>query len=267
MAPQSKGKKKFFKATFGHVTNSSSLEPPEPFSRAPSSLSPLLTQLSTQHVYITSIDTKPKDFKAKIFAVPLLMNAVIIALLIWRLSTVGPYYVKVLSSLTGNPNETTINVALITRQEFCYEVCRRTLTFMIDLLLYYLLWPWPRAFFIDQHDGNPIRWRVAVGFRDKEINIRRSRRWDENIGDVVAEQSEGSIAFLTNVRRATSWEWMRDRGGYQLLDKYWDLDWRLMALCTQMVDKKEVSLDSFRTTALVYSKKFGWVVCERGRRP
>jgi hypothetical protein len=260
MAPKSKGEKKSSRVILGHIANSSSLEPQRPFSRAPSFLSPLLTQLSRQHVYITSIDTKPRDFKVKIFAVPLLMNVTIIALLIWRLSTVGPYYVKILSSLTGSPNETTINAALITRQEFWYEVCRRTLTFMIDLLLYYLLWPWPRAFFIDQYDGNPIRWRVAIGFRDKEITIRRSRRWDENIGDVVAEHGEGIMVFLTNVRRATSWEWMHDRGGYQLLSKDWDLDWRLMAACTQMVDKREMSLESFRTTVLVYSKRFDWVI-------
>jgi hypothetical protein len=202
----------------------------------------------------------PKDFKAKIFAVPLLTNIVIITLLLWRLSVVGPYYMKIFSAFTGNQNETTINAALITRQEFCYEVARRALTFMIDLILYYILWPWPRAFFIDQQDGNPFGWRMTIGFRGKEITIRRSRSWDENIGDVVTEQGEGTAVFLTNARWATSWKWMRDRGGYQLLNKEWDLDWRLMAFCTRMVDKKEMSLDSFNTTVLVCSKTFDWVV-------
>lgn len=47
-----------------------------------------------------------------------------------------------------------------------------------------------------------------------------------------------------------------------MLNKEWDLDWRLMILATKMVDKKEMALEDFRTTVLVHSNVFGWVTFE-----
>lgn len=237
-------------------------DPPAPFSRAPSQLEPLLPLLSTNHIYITSIDAKPWQFKAKIFAVPLIMNTVIITLLLLRLVVIGQYYLLILSSMLGYPNETSMNPNLMTWSQISYEALRRAVNFLTDLMLYLFVLPWPKDFFLGQKHGSPVFWRSSVGFKDKEIIVRRSRRWDENIGDVITEDNEGSKVFLRNVRQATSRAWMHDRTGYSMLDRSWDLDWALMILSTHMVSQKEMSLDDFKTTVLMHNEEFGWVVFE-----
>lgn len=130
-------------------------------------------------------------------------------------------------------------------------------------MTYIILWPWPRAFFGPNENENPVAWRFSIGFRDQEITIRRSRKWDELLGDVVVEggeATEGGRLFLKNVRAATSRAFMHAKTGYSLLDRNWDLDWRLMILSTQMVDKKEMTIDDFKTTVLVHSELYGWVI-------
>jgi hypothetical protein len=266
MPPKNKGKaKSSTNPSFAHAPKSSSSQPPAPFSRAPQILEPFLSKLSTKHVYITSIDKMPWQFKAKIFAVPLTMNVVIIGVLLWRIWVMGPYYFKIFSSLMGNPNETTMNIAYMTRLEIGYAVVSRTLKFLADFVLYLVLWPWPKAFFDPSDNNSPVAWRFSVGFKDQEVTVRRSRRWDEILGDIVMEGGEGSDGgrlFLTNVRQATSRAYMHDKTGYSMLNKDWDLDWRLMILATKMVDKKEISLDDFKTTVLIHSEEFGWVIFE-----
>lgn len=207
----------------------------------------------------------PWQFKAQIFAVPFVMNIVIIGVLIWRTWVMGPYYFKIFSSLMGNPNETTMNIADMTQREIGYAVASRTLKFLADFVLYLVLWPWPSAFFDPSDNSSPVAWRLSVGFKDQEINVRRSRRWDEVLGDIVTEGGEGSEGgrlFLTYVRQATSRAFMHEKTGYSMLNGEWDLDWRLMILATKMVDKKEMSLDDFKATVLIHSQEYGWVIFE-----
>jgi hypothetical protein len=258
MPPKTKGK-----AFLAQPQKPRSSEPPTPFTRAPPNLEPFLSKLSKEHVYITTVDKTPWDFKAKIFAVPFIMNVVIIGLLLWRIWVVTPYYFQICLSLMGNVNYTTINTTVMTGKQIGYEVARRTLSLLIDLVLYVVLWPWPRAFFGPSRDENPMAWRFSIGFRDQEVTVRRSRKWDEMLGDVVTEGGEGSEGgrlFLTNVRHATSRAFMHEKTGYSMLDKNWDLDWRMMILSTMMVEKKEMSMDDFATTVFVHSEQFGWVV-------
>ncbi len=264
MPPKSKGKTKVSpNATFTQSSRLSSSEPPAPFSRAPSNLGPLLSKLSKRHVYITSIDNMPWQFKVKIFSVPLLMNVAILALIFYRIWLIGPYYFKIFSSFLGTPNETTLYPEQMTFGQTLYQVLRRSLTVMTDVMIYIVLWPWPRAFFGPNENENPVAWRFSIGFRDQEITIRRSRRWDELLGVVViegGEATEGGLMFLTNVRAATSRAFMHEKTGYSLLDKNWDLDWRMMILSTKMVDKNEMSIYDFKTTVLVHSEVYGWVI-------
>lgn len=267
MPPKGKSKaKSSVSPSFAHVEKSSPSQLQAPFYHAPKNLEPFLAQLSQKHVYITSVDNTPWQFKAQIFAVPMLMNVAIIGLLLWRILTIGPYYVKICYSLTGIVNETTMNVEEMTWQEILYAIGSRTLNFLTDFVLFYMvLWPWPKAFFGPNDNENPVVWRLSIGFRDQEITVRRSRRWDEALEDIVTEEGEGSEEgglFLTNVRRATSRAFMHEKTGYSMLNKDWDLDWRLMILATKMVDKKEMSLDDFKTTVLLYSSEFGWVTFE-----
>merc|ERR1711939_1068121 len=64
-------------------------------------------------------------------------------------------------------------------------IFKRALVFLGDLCIYVFIWPWPREFFAGRTIGNPIAWRLAVGFRPQEIIVRRSRKWDRTIGNVL----------------------------------------------------------------------------------
>ncbi|KAK2628811.1 hypothetical protein QTJ16_001914 [Diplocarpon rosae] len=238
-----------------------SLEPPPPFQRAPATLAPFLSELEAAHVYITHLDTKPTEFKKKIFLVPVLMNLVIAGVVIWRIRTIGPYYLKICFSLLGKPNETTIDPTRLAFRDALVEVFRRSAVFVVDLWIYVLLWPWPRQFFTGRVIGNPVAWRRAVGFRPQEIIVRRSRKWDRAIGNVV-DAGPGHEALFEIVRRAVDPIWMAEKTGYLMLTKEWDLDWNAMITATRLADKKILSLHDFRTTIYVHSEDFGWMIME-----
>src|SRR3569833_3349533 len=89
--------------------------PPQPFKEADESLAPFYGTLSKEHVYIAHIDTKPRDFKRKIFLVPVLMNITEAALFVWRLYYIGPYYLQLFIT-TQNKNNKTTQVA----SELCW---------------------------------------------------------------------------------------------------------------------------------------------------
>lgn len=239
------------------------MEPPQPFKRAPVSLKPFLSELDKSHIYITHIDAKPADFKQKIFLVPVFMNIAIVGLLIWRIKTIGPFYLKICQSLMGKFNETTIDTAHLPFNDSVWELLKRFATFMVDLLLYVFVWPWPREFFVGRRIGNPVAWRFAVRFRPQEIIIRRSRKWDLMIEDATQEGGRQE-QMLDILRRAVDPIWMAEKTGYLMLNNEWDLDWRTMIVATKLVDKKNLSLQDFKTTILVHSEEFGWMVIESG---
>ena len=243
-------------------TTSTELTPPKPFIPPSLKLDEFLPKLSKHHVYITHIDTKPRDFKMKIFMVPVLMNILIIAGLIWRISVIGPFYMKICFSLMGKYNELTMDTSTMPLNDILHEILRRTMVFMVDLLIYVFIWPWPRDFFAGRVIGNPIAWRFGVGFRDKEIIVRRSRRWDQTIGNVLNEESAGAQLMFNNVRQAVNPIWMNEKTGYLMLNKHWDLDWRSMIVAMKMVDKRKIELDTFKTTVLVHHSEFGWMAIE-----
>jgi hypothetical protein len=262
MPPKARGKAKMPKNP-SHTSSKKSgfMEPPLPFSRVPTHLEPLLAQLSTKHVYIIHIDTLSKDFKKNIFLVPTLMNIATILLIVWRIKAIAPFYFDIFQSMFGIVNHTTMDTDLMTWPEIIKEISTRALNFLFDFTLYVFIWPWPQAFFIGAIDiGTPVDWRWKVGFRDQEIIVRRSRRWDENLGDVVLEQdSVSGRQFSATVRLAVAGSYMNGRTGYSMLNREWDLDWWTMAECTKLVDKNEMSLDDFKTRILVHSDEFGWV--------
>ncbi|KAA8566710.1 hypothetical protein EYC84_009242 [Monilinia fructicola] len=220
MPPKPKSKRTFKTTPATRSSAITSDEPPAPFTRPPPKLEPFLEKLSKYHIYIAHIDKHPADFKKKIFLVPVLMNVAIIAGLAWRASIVFPFYMKICFSMMGNYNETTIHTHKIPLNDTGYEIFRRASIFMIDLLLYIFVWPWPRDFFLGRTIGNPVSWRIGVGFREREIIVRRSRRWDRTIGDFLKEDNEtGKELMSSNVRRAIDPLWMSQKTGYLMLNK------------------------------------------------
>ncbi|KAI0010695.1 hypothetical protein F4779DRAFT_576523 [Xylariaceae sp. FL0662B] len=232
--------------------------PPAPLKRPPEVLQPFIDTLDTEHVYITHIDNKPKDFKRKIFTVPVLMNLGVAALFLFRCYYILPYYLRIFASVLGYPNETTMVVDEMEWSEIIPEVGKRSFSFMLDFLLFIFLWPWPVDFCLAYEHGNPVMWRYNVGFRDREVIVRRSRKWDQSIRDVI-NNTEGKSLFMSHVGAATAPMLLGEKTGYLLMNAEWDLDWAAMVDATTMVDKKMAAIEAFKTVVLVFHEEYGWL--------
>lgn len=242
--------------------------PPAPFKPAPEVLGPFLETLDERHVYITHVDAKPAAFKRKVFLVPVAMNASVAALLAWRAWQVGPWYLRLLASMLGYSNETTLVVGeLDFWAEVAPELLRRALTLTLDFVLAVFLAPWPLDFCWDRRgNGSPVLWRRAVGFRDREVVVRRSRRWDETVlrrggggGSDFLHSAEARSLLMARVGTATSPMLINEKTGYVLMDADWDLDWKGMTDATAMVDRRMAAIEAFRTVVLVFHEEHGWL--------
>ncbi|KAI0402279.1 hypothetical protein F4802DRAFT_608790 [Xylaria palmicola] len=240
--------------------------PPVPYKRPPDVLRPIIDTLDERCVYIMHVDHKPRAFKRKIFMVPVALNLAIAALFAWRVYYVAPYYFSLLASAAGHWNETTMFVEEMTWEEIVPEVGRRALTFMLDTLLTFFLWPWPVEFCLGQRHGNPVAWRRAVGFRDREVVVRRSRKWSETLGDVVNDGEDGTNAarsfFLARVHAAAAPMVLGEKTGYVLMDGDWDLDWAAMVDATAMVDRGMAAVEAFTLVVLRYQEEWGWLAVD-----
>ncbi|KAI1258771.1 hypothetical protein F5Y18DRAFT_327448 [Xylariaceae sp. FL1019] len=237
--------------------------PPVPYKRPAEVLTPILETLDEKHVYIFHIDHKPASFKRKTFIIPVLMNLSIAALFCFRMWYITPYYFKLAQSVMGTWNETTMFVEEVEWSDIFWEVGTRAFTFLFDFLLFVFLWPWPVDFCSAQEHGNPVAWRRAIGFRDREVVVRRSRKWSDTMGDVVNNGEDGlNVArsfFLSRVQTATSPMVLGDKTGYVLMDGDWDLDWAAMVDATTMVDKKMAAIEAFKLVVLLHHEDYGWL--------
>jgi hypothetical protein len=245
---------------------------PAPFEAAPAALAPFLDTLDPSTVYITHIDKHPAFFKRRIFMVPVVLNTVIAALLLWRAWVAYPMYCDIVLSFFGNPNETTIYYATSTWGTLVKKVAWRAVVFGFDWSLFTIVGPWPWSFFCDS-GGSPIMWRVTCGFRDDEVYVRQSRGWgaEDLLGE--AEGSSGKAGgdspfFKTRILPAVDATRLREKTGYLLMDGDFDLDFGAMSLVAQLVDKKTVPISELRTSVFVWvgNEDTGrWAVWNCGR--
>ncbi|RDA93385.1 hypothetical protein CP533_1960 [Ophiocordyceps camponoti-saundersi (nom. inval.)] len=233
-------------------------EPPSPFKRPPEVLQSFVDGLVERHVYVTHIDSHPAAFKRKIFLVPVAMNLCISLLFVWRMYTILPWYWQLVLSALGHASEATFAASQSSWPELAREIGRRGLTMFIDFVLFFFVWPWPVDFAAGRRHGNPMLWRRCVGFRDKEIYVRRSRNWDEAVGDVL-DDSESRDIVTAYIRQATSPLLQDQKTGYLLMDGAWDLDWEAMVYAHALVDKKQIALEAFRSVALLHHRHYGWL--------
>ncbi|KAF2107840.1 hypothetical protein BDV96DRAFT_505501 [Lophiotrema nucula] len=229
---------------------------PQPFSPAPAELSKLLSTFSKDSVYITHVDNHPAWFKRRIFLVPVGLNVSIALFLLWRAYTQFPFYILVVMSLLGNANETTIVYATSTWSALIKKVAWRGIVFLFDWLLYSIVGPWPWTFFFES-PGNPVSWRLSTGFRDEEVYVRASRGWGSKDLLGAAEGSTGKAGgdspfFKTRILPAVDTRRLREKTGYMLMDKDWDLEFAAMVTATGLVDKKEVDIDLLRKSVFVW---------------
>ena len=245
---------------------------PVPFEAATAALAPLLDTLDRDVVYITHIDKHPAFFKRRIFFVPVGLNTVLAALLLWRAYAAYPTYCNILLSFFGSPNETTIYYATTPWGALVRKVVWRMVVFLFDWLLFTIVGPWPWTFFLDSA-GSPVMWRINAGFRDNEVYVRQSRGWgaEDLLGE--ADGSSGKAGgdspfFKTRILPAVDATRLREKTGYLLMDGDFDLDFGAMIIATQLVDKKTVPLDELRTSVFVWvgSDTTGqWAVWSCGR--
>ena len=99
--------------------------------------------------------------------------------------------------------------------------------------------------------------------------VRRSKAWGSGIivEDLSSEEGEAGMKktrVLEIVRRATEPLFMHEKTTYLMLSKEWDLDWRLMVLAHELVDRRKLTLEDFaNTTVLVHGgEAHGWLMLE-----
>ena len=234
---------------------------PAPYARAPAALTPFLSTLDPTHIYITHIDRHPRALKTRIFAVPVLMNILFAASLVWRARIILPWYFKLALAIGGQANELRVDVDKATWGHISTELWTRALVFLLDFAMARFVAPWPYDFFFRPRD-NPTLWRARVGFREAEIAVRKSRRWDKNLpSNWIDEEAEGAV-YAERIMPAIDRRWVRAKTAYLMLDKNWDLDWRAMVTAHALVDAGDNRLQDFEKTVLVHTEEHGWLAWE-----
>lgn len=260
MAPSKRGPKSKASATSTTKSKTGAGDsPPPPFKLPPEVLNSFVEELDPDHVYITHIDHKPAAFKRKMFMVPVAMNVGVVVLFVLRMRYILPWYFLIFLSSLGNRNETTFPVAKSDWETIGWEVGGRAVTFFIDFLLVVFVWPWPVEFAAGIAHGNPTRWRWNVGFRDKEIYVRRSRDWYSMVRGDLLKNPDSNKIFTAYVNQATAPSLQEQKTGYLLMNAQWDLDWNAMVCAHALVDKKDVALDAFRSLVLLHNEEYGWM--------
>ncbi len=300
MAPKEKKgsrhkQKPMFSASNGNAKPIGST-PPSPFSKPPPKLEPFIEKLDKKHIYITTLDTNPADFKKKVFIVPILTNTILVCIILYRIWNVVPYY-WAMAAAAPELTKDDWNVP---------NIMERFFNFALDYFLYAVILPWPREFLLGRNINtaltteekanrgaysSPVTWRMTVPFQDIEVTVRKSKTWDlacimpgyDLVTDADSVQRE---VFDEAVSKALSAESMggvsggKARTGYALMDREWELDWSLMTAAHTVVetsadvDEKEVvhgaehwkaqqKIETFRAfegKVFVHSEAHGWVV-------
>lgn len=233
---------------------------PPPYKEPPTVLRPFIDGLSKKHVYITHIDSKPASFKRNMFLVPVAINVVVVAFFLLRMRHILPWYWTLLLTGFGHPNDTfNFDFHSSTWSEFAIETAWRTSTLIIDFLLVVFVWPWPIEFVAATAHGNPSRWRWHIGFREKEIYVRRSRDWDTSLGEDFLYNDTSKRILKAYVETATNPMLQEQKTGYLLMNGSWNLDWDAMIHAHGLVDAKEAAIEAFQNVVLIHHRDFGWL--------
>lgn len=233
-------------------------EPPAPFKRAPDVLTSFTGVLNPKNIYVTHIDSKPVEEKRKIFMIPVFMNICVVVLFVWRAYFALPWYYKLIELGLGYHNEMYFDVSSSTWKDLVWEIGQRGGVMFFDFLCFIFVWPWPVEFTLGQQYGNPTQWRRNVGFREKEIYVRRSREWEKMLKDIFKDDDSRNI-LLAYVHQATSPMLQEQKTGYLLMNGQWDLDWAAIIYAHKLVDKKDAALEAFKNVVLLHHKDYGWL--------
>lgn len=241
--------------------SSTSSGPIQPFIKVPAILKPFFEPLSPEEVYLVHIDTTATDLKRQTFIVPWAINTVIGAVIAYRIYVGISVYPALFASLIGIQSSMSVDTASISWMQMVAIILRRTGIVLIDYFLVTLFLAWPVTFV-----RGPVYWRSTVGFRDREIIVRRSARsWSQalkrNTWMRDDEANRDKIVAAVTPERIS-------KTGYLLVDADWNLDYRAMIRAHKLVDRTRrgegVQLDEFRTAVLVHTDADGWLMWRVG---
>ncbi|KAI4087142.1 MAG: hypothetical protein LQ344_006984 [Seirophora lacunosa] len=204
--------------------------PSSPFTPASTSLTHLLSTFPHPHIYILHLDPTTPHHRALLFAFSSLLNALLAAVLLYRLSRALPLYISFLTS-TAAPLDLR---AVGTYRAMAALILRRTALLFFDLVvLGRWVAEWPVAFFL----GGALAWRWRVGFppAGREVVVRRSRRWAERItrgrewwrvhgvGEEEQEEEGSAAVAWDKIAEATRRERVKGKSGMLLVGTDWEL--------------------------------------------
>lgn len=224
-------------------------------------MQPFVEPLSPDEVYLVHIDITAEELKRQTFTVPFIVNLIIGAVIGLRVYMGISTYPALVATLIGLQSSMTVDTAATPWTEAAQIVLKRTGTLALDYLLVTMFLSWPINFI-----KGPVRWRRAVGFREREIIVRRSHRsWSKNLerNKWIREDEarrDKIVAAVTPERVGKT--------GYLLVDEDWNLDYAAMVRAHALVDRTRrgdgVQLDEFRTAVLVNTDADGWLIWRVG---
>ncbi|KAJ5481793.1 hypothetical protein N7475_000605 [Penicillium sp. IBT 31633x] len=241
--------------------SSASSGPLPPFTKVPEALRSFVEPLSPDEVYLVHIDDTAEELKRQTFTVPLIVNLIIGAVIALRVYMGISTYPALVATLIGLQSSMTVDLAATPWTEAVQIILRRTGTVFIDYFLVTIFLSWPINFI-----RGPVRWRRAIGFREREVIVRRSRRnWSQTLerNKWIREDEKRRdkiVAAVTPDRIGKT--------GYLLVDEDWDLDYAAMVCAHTLVDRTRrgdgIQLDEFRTAVLVNTDADGWLIWRVG---
>ena len=234
-------------------------EIPAPYSAPPPVLKPFLAGLDPAHIYIVHIDNHPWMFKRRIFAVPVLMNVVLALLLLWRALVALPLYATILLATLGQNNDAKVDYEHTGWATLSRIAVSRGAMFFCDWALVRFLVPWPVEFFVGA-PASPTAWRWEVGFRDQEVVVRKSRRWDGGLPGTWLEEDTSGPVYQERILPAIDRGWVQAKTGYLMMDKNWDLDFQGMISAHALISQSKASVSDFQKMVIVHSEDHGWLV-------
>lgn len=240
---------------------------PSPFvSPSPSLTSAFLSTLPQSHVYIVHVDTTPATLKRRVFLVPVCMNILITLGLLVRAYFALPIYLALVVATLGYSSKAKVDVQHSDYRTLLAITASRTMLLLGDYILFWLLGSWPWNFVFGSEEsryGSPLKWRWHLGFRDKEIVVRSSKKWDRSL--VPNWTLDDELTLKYKIMPAVQKDKLA-KSGYLLLDKDWDLNFTAMVEAHHLVADDKLKLDDFEKAVLVYYQPAKcWMIWEIGR--
>lgn len=226
---------------------------PPPFKLPSEKLSSqFLCTLPKDHVYIVHVDSNARTLKKQVFLVPVFMNIALSLVLCWRLYYAVPLYLDLITGSLGYYSPTAVDVQAKSHFELFSITVSRTLLLLGDYMLFTLLgsWPWRFVFGVAAtRYSSPLKWRMALGFRDKEVIVRQSRIWDKSL--LPDWTIDDELTLKHKIMPALERKYL-EKTGYLLEDKNWSIDFRAMVDAQSMIDAKKLEFKDFDKAVVVF---------------